>query len=114
MESGFICKKDEYMNAVMVPSNSLVTSLASNMADVATNIPTKASKPTTERLSVNLPIEMMERLRVVAEVEGLSVTELIRRGVSADQFLREQITNGTEILLREKGKKEITKVVVFR
>lgn len=68
----------------------------------------------TGRLTVNLPANLIEELKQLSEMEHVSMTELIRRAISAEKFLRTQSEEGNQILILEKNQTKPSKVVVFR
>jgi hypothetical protein len=68
-------------------------------------------KPTTSRLSVNLPPKMIEELKGVADEEGVTVTEIVRRAILVERFFREHKNAGNEILIHEKGKKDPARIL---
>ncbi len=73
----------------------------------------KAEQSTT-RLSVNLPTAIMEELKELSRIEGVSLTEIVRRAISAEKFLRQQVEEGNKLLVLEKGQTKPSRVVVFR
>lgn len=73
----------------------------------------KAEQSTT-RLSVNLPTAIMEELKELSRIEGVSLTEIVRRAISAEKFLRQQVEEGNKLLVLEKGQSKPSRVVVFR
>lgn len=72
------------------------------------------SEQSTARLSVNLPTAIMEELKDLSRIEGVSLTEIVRRAISAEKFLRQQAEEGNKILVLEKGQSKPSRVVVFR
>jgi hypothetical protein len=66
------------------------------------------------RLTINLPADLMDDLKGLAETEAVTMTEIVRRALSAERFLREQQQSGNQLLVLEKGEKKPSKVVVFR
>lgn len=68
----------------------------------------------TTRLSVNLPTAIMEELKDLSRIEGVSLTEIVRRAISAEKFLRQQVEEGNKLLVLEKGQSKPSRVVVFR
>lgn len=73
----------------------------------------KAEQSTT-RLSVNLPTAIMDELKDLSRIEGVSLTEIVRRAISAEKFLRQQVEEGNKLLVLEKGQSKPSRVVVFR
>jgi Ribbon-helix-helix protein, copG family len=66
------------------------------------------------RLTVNLPLPVLEDLKQLAQTECVSVTEIIRRAISAEKFIRSQSAQGNRIYILEKGQTKPTKVLVFQ
>lgn len=66
------------------------------------------------RLTVNLPANLIEELKQLSEIEHVSLTEIVRRAISAEKFLRTQSAEGNQILILEKDQTKPSKVVVFR
>jgi len=63
------------------------------------------------RLNINLPVDVLVEIKQLANKEHITVTELVRRAVKAEKFMREQEELGNDILIRENGKQEPTKIV---
>lgn len=77
-------------------------------------IENQKAEQSMSRLSVNLPTAIMEELKELSRVEGVSLTEIVRRAISAERFLREQVEEGNKLLVLEKGQSKPSRVVVFR
>lgn len=63
------------------------------------------------KVTVSLPDETVKQLQAMAATAGCSVTEMIRRSISAQAFLSAEILNGNRILLDRDGS---IREVVFR
>jgi hypothetical protein len=63
------------------------------------------------RLSVNLNPETEAALRRLANEQGMSITEVIRRAVSTYAFVHDRVQEGKELQLAEGG--QVTKVVLL-
>jgi hypothetical protein len=71
-------------------------------SDEAGDAGRKRSQDTgTTRLSINLSAETAEAFRELAGRKGLSITEGIRRAISAWQFLEEETSRGNKIAVIE-------------
>jgi predicted transcriptional regulator len=81
---------------------------------VTAEVPSKATTKTAQRLTVNLPPALVEELKRLAEEEGVTMTEIIRRSLSAESFLRNNINAGNKLLIQEKGQDTPSRVVIFR
>jgi predicted DNA-binding ribbon-helix-helix protein len=79
-----------------------------------TNVNKQGLKMETSRLSINLPTRIYKDLKQVAESEGLTITEVVRRALSAERLLREAVADGGTILIKEKGSEKPTRLVVFK
>lgn len=88
-----------------------MTSIIENEKAVTDN---QKLEPNMARLSVNLPLSIMEELKDLSKNEGISVTEIVRRALSAEKFLRCQVDEGNKLLVLEKGQTKPSRVVVFR
>ncbi len=58
--------------------------------------------------------ELATQIRALAARGGLTSREYVRRAVSAQKFLDAEHAKGNDILIRESGKTEATRVVTFR
>ena len=63
------------------------------------------------RLNINLPADVLIEIKNLANREQVTVTEFVKRAVKAEKFMREQEELGNDILIRERGKQEPTKIV---
>ncbi len=82
--------------------------------DQAQGLSASHERSATARLSINVPAEVMTELKLLADKEAVSITEIVRRAISAERFLREQQEKGNQILILERGQTKATKVVLFR
>ncbi len=56
----------------------------------------------TTRLTVNLPSESVDRLRVYAEVHEITMTEALRKALGTQDFLNKEICKGGKVLVEDK------------
>lgn len=63
------------------------------------------------KLSVNLPADVVEALREMAQRENTTLTEALRRSVSTQKFVADAVQNGSKILVEDPGSKQIRQVV---
>ena len=59
------------------------------------------NKPSTRKVTVNLPDETIQRIRAIADKHGLTMTEAIRRAIITESYLEDQIEKGNKILLEK-------------
>ncbi|CRK59197.1 hypothetical protein [Alloactinosynnema sp. L-07] len=68
---------------------------------------------TYQKISVNLPVEVLEALREMAERDNLTQTEVLRRAISALKFISDAHKAGQAILLRDPSTKETERLVFY-
>jgi hypothetical protein len=68
----------------------------------------------SDRASIELPESLLSTVTELAESEGVTPAEILRRALSAEQFLRRNIDAGNTLLVLEKGQTNPSRVVVFR
>ena len=54
------------------------------------------------RLSVNLPRRLLQELKEIAEEEELTLTEVLRRLIETQKFLRKEVKRGNKVLIEDK------------
>ncbi len=54
-----------------------------------------------KRIVIDMPDWMLADLRERAELQGVDVTELIRRGVSLDRLVRDYVAEGRVVTIRQ-------------
>ena len=67
-----------------------------NTANAPANAPVK--------LSVNLSREVVEALKDIAQEQGTTVTEALRKAISTEKFLRDAAKEGAKVLIEDKDK----------
>lgn len=72
------------------------------------------AKHQTGRLTVNIPQTLLDELKVLADEESVTLTEIVRRAISAERFLRGHVEAGNQLLILEKDQTKPSRVVVFR
>ena len=55
------------------------------------------------RVRVNLPRSEYEELEAMAKVEGISVTDAIRRAIKADVYLTRRMHDGCKLLFEDRN-----------
>ncbi len=64
------------------------------------------------KFTVNLPDDTVSALRHIAEQRGITMTEALRQAIASEQFLQEEIQQGSKILIEKPG--EPRSRLVFR
>ena len=59
----------------------------------------------TVKVTLNLPEDLVNRLKEVSAKRNISMTEAIRRGLETDMFLSEEESAGSKILVEKKDNK---------
>lgn len=65
------------------------------------------------KVTVNMTQEDVDTLKELAEEQGITLTDALRRAVRTEKFIREAVAEDANILVEDKRKKTI-KQVVFR
>lgn len=66
-----------------------------------------------QRLSVNVADEVAEAVKDMASDEGTTVTEVIRRSISTEKFLRDAQRRGEKVLIHD-PETDTYREIVFR
>jgi predicted transcriptional regulator len=64
-----------------------------------------------QRLSVNLSDEVAKTLNELAKRRGTTVTEAVRRAISTEAFIQDQIDNGKSILIADRDHENVREIV---
>ena len=80
------------------------------MADQGKSI--NKDKCQTKRVSVTLPLETIEKLDKIASRHGITMTDAIRRAVTTEDYLDNEIQDNSKILIQKSDNTLIE--VVFR
>jgi hypothetical protein len=69
----------------------------------------QASLPETSgtdavRLSINLAPDVAQALRTMAQRQGVSITEAVRRAISTEKFFRDEAEKGSKVLVEDTNK----------
>ena len=59
------------------------------------------SEAPVARVTVNLPLKVWEAVEEVARKDGITRTEALRRAISVDLYLREQVDQGSYIIVEK-------------
>lgn len=68
--------------------------------------------PKVKRMSVSLPADIAGLLEFLADVQGVSQNEALRKAIATEAYLQQEIREGSTVLI-QKSNKDI-KEVVFR
>lgn len=65
------------------------------------------------RLSVNINRETAEAIRALAESNGISVTEVIRRAVSVYKFIDDEVKSGRNIKTMDESDNNVREITIL-
>lgn len=54
------------------------------------------------KTSMTLPEQSIETLKEISKATGTSMAEVVRRAVATEKFLRDTVSEGSKILIRDK------------
>lgn len=54
------------------------------------------------KTSMTLPEQSIETLRELSKATGTSMAEVVRRAVATEKFLRDTVSEGSKILIKDK------------
>jgi hypothetical protein len=63
------------------------------------------------KVSVNLPSDTVEWLKEIAEHDGITMTEALRRSISTQKFVKETTDKGAKLLIEDPDEKSLRQVV---
>jgi hypothetical protein len=63
------------------------------------------------KLSVNLPSDAVDWLREIADHEGITMTEALRRSISTQKFVKETTDKGGKLLVEDPDQKALRQVI---
>jgi hypothetical protein len=72
--------------------------------------PSPANASSTKRMSVSLSGDAARLLEFLAESQGISQNEALRKAIATEAYLRQEMMQGAKVLL-QKSDKEIREVV---
>ena len=64
------------------------------------------------KVTVNLPDETVNSLKQIAQQRGITVTEALRQAIENEKFFRQEINQGSKVILERPDKS--TNLVVLR
>jgi hypothetical protein len=65
--------------------------------------PSTLARPTWKRLSVNVANDVAEAIAVMAHKHDWTITDVVRRSVSAYKFIDDEVDKGAKILIERDG-----------
>ena len=63
---------------------------------------TKQRKRDLQTVSINLPSDTLDAIRKIAEHRNLTMTDAIRRAITTESYIEDEIENGGTILVKKK------------
>jgi hypothetical protein len=63
------------------------------------------------KVSVNLPANEVEWLKQIAENDGITMTEALRRSISTQKFVKDTVEKGGKLLVEDPDQKALRQVV---
>ena len=63
------------------------------------------------KVSVNLPADAVDWLKEIAESDGITMTEALRRSISTQKFVKETVDKGGKLLVEDPDQKALRQVV---
>lgn len=57
------------------------------------------------KVSANLPADVVATLRDLAERQGITMTEVLRRAISTEKFIEDTRASGSRILIQDREEK---------
>ena len=73
---------------------------------------TKQGERDLKKVSINLPSDILDAIRKIAEHRNLTMTDAIRRAIATESYIEDEIENGGTILVKKPD--GTYKEVVFR
>lgn len=64
------------------------------------------------KVTVNLPDDSVNALRQISEQRGITMTEALRQAIASEQFLQQEIQQGSKIVIEKPG--EMRSQLVFK
>lgn len=69
---------------------------------------------TNRKITVNLPQETIDRLKELADEQGITATAALRQAIETESFLRKETTEKNAVVLIKDQTSGETKQLVFR
>lgn len=71
----------------------------------------RPAPPATIKITVNLPRDTVDTVKLLARKRGVTNTELIRRAIAAEKFLDDVISAGHKVLFRDEETGDMRELV---
>lgn len=68
-------------------------------------------KAQTKKVTINLPLETIDKINEIAQKHGLTMTEAVRRAIITESYLETQMDQGNKILIENPEKKTYSELV---
>jgi hypothetical protein len=78
--------------------------------DLVNNAPAARSPTTPKRMTISLNDDIVQMLEKLADSQGVTQIEAIRRAIATESYLKGELENGSTILI-QKSNNEIREVV---
>lgn len=74
-------------------------------------MPTVKEKLETKKVTVALPLDAIDKLKEIASRHGLTMTDAIRRAITTESYIEQEISEGSKVLLQKRGDGTLREVV---
>jgi len=64
------------------------------------------------RMNIELSDELVETVRVLAKKRNTSISDVVRRAISLDNFFEEELSEGNTVILKNKNTDKMREVVL--
>jgi len=64
------------------------------------------------RMNIELSDELAETVRVLAKKRNTSISDVVRRAISLDNFFEEELSEGNTVILKNKNTDKMREVVL--
>ena len=76
------------------------------------DIKPKPEEQSSKRMTVTLPAETAKMLEILSKLQGITLNEAIRRAISTESFIQNEVQNKSKVLLETADGN--TKELIFR
>jgi len=64
------------------------------------------------RMNIELSDELAETVRILAKKRNTSISDVVRRAISLDNFFEEELSEGNTVILKNKNTDKMREVVL--
>ena len=64
------------------------------------------------RMNIELSDELAETVRILAKKRNTSISDVVRRAISLDNFFEEELSEGNTVILKNKNTDKMREVVI--